>query len=48
MFSVLLQVEVEAFTEADAQEAVKDCFGEGGVCGLTVVDFEVLDNDELG
>lgn len=47
MFSVLLQVEVEAFSPEDAEEAVKDCFGEGSVCGLNVVDFEVTDQDEL-
>jgi len=47
LFSVLLKVEVEAFTEADAQEAIQDCFGEGSVCGLNVVDFEVTDHDRL-
>jgi len=47
IYSVLLQVEVEAYNEADAQEAVKDCFGEGSNCGLNVLDFEVVDNDEF-
>ncbi|QWT29995.1 hypothetical protein SEA_TUNATARTARE_111 [Streptomyces phage TunaTartare] len=47
-FSVLLKVEVEAYTEEDAQEAMKDCFGEGSICGLTVVDYEVVDHDRLG
>jgi hypothetical protein len=47
VYSVLLQVEVEAFSEADAQEAVQDCFGEGSNCGLNVLDFEVVDNDEF-
>ncbi len=48
IFSVLLQVEVEAYNEDDAQEAVKDCFGEGSICGLTVVEYEVTDHDRLG
>jgi hypothetical protein len=47
VYSVLLQVEVEAFSEADAQEAVADCFGEGSNCGLNVLDFEVVDSDEF-
>lgn len=47
VYSVLLQVEVEAFSEADAQEAVSDCFGEGSNCGLNVLDFEVVDSDEF-
>ncbi|QIN94087.1 hypothetical protein PP459_gp146 [Streptomyces phage Wakanda] len=47
VYSVLLQVEVEAFSEADAHEAVEDCFGEGSNCGLNVLDFEVVDSDEF-
>jgi len=48
IFSVLLKVEVEAYNEEDAQEVTEDCFGEGSVCGLTVVDYEVIDHDRLG
>lgn len=47
MVSVYLQVEVEAFAEDDALEAVHDCFGEGDACGLKVIDYEVVDHDEL-
>lgn len=48
IFSVLLQVEVESYTEDDAEELLKDCFGEGSICGLTVVDYEVVDHARLG
>ena len=41
--SVLLQVEVEAFDEADALEAVEDTFGPGEAGGLNVKDFEVVE-----
>lgn len=47
VFSVMLSVEVEAFSEADAREAVRDCFGEGDFCGVEVSDFEILDHEEL-
>ena len=47
MVSVVLQVEVEAFTEDDALDAVHDCFGEGSTCGLNVTDYEVIDHAEL-
>lgn len=47
IYSVLLQVEVDAYSEADAKEAVTDCFGEGSNCGLNVLDFEVVDSDEF-
>ena len=43
ILSVYLHVEVEAFNEADATEAVHDCFGEGEACGLNVKDLEVVD-----
>lgn len=39
--SVLVTVEVDAFSEQDALEAVHDCFGESA-CGLNVTDFEVV------
>lgn len=47
MVSVVLNVEVEAFSEGDALEAVHDCFGEGSTCGLNVVDYEVTDHARL-
>jgi hypothetical protein len=48
MISVMLQVEVEAFDESDARDAVVDCFGEGDFCGVTVKDYEVTDFEMLG
>lgn len=48
IFALLLQVEVEAYNAEDAKEAIEESFGEGSACGLNVVEFEVLDNDELG
>jgi hypothetical protein len=47
MVSVVLNVEVEAFSEDDALDAVHDCFGEGSTCGLNVTDYEVIDHAEL-
>lgn len=47
IYSVLLQVEVDAFSPGDAEEAVKDCFGEGSNCGLNVLGFEIVDSDEF-
>ena len=47
MVSVMLQVEIEAFDESDAQDAVNDCFGEGDFCGIAVKDFEVTDFEML-
>lgn len=47
LYSVMVQVEVEALDQDDATEAVKDCFGEGENCGLTVLSSEVLDFEEL-
>jgi hypothetical protein len=43
MVGVVLQVEVQAFNEQDALEAVNDCFGQGEACGLNVTEFEVTD-----
>jgi hypothetical protein len=47
MVSVVLQVEVEAFDESDARDAVEDCFGEGDFCGISVADCEVTDLEML-
>jgi hypothetical protein len=40
-YDVNLVVEVQAFNEIDAEEAVRDAFGLGEVCGLDVVESEV-------
>lgn len=42
-YDVSLVVEVEAFNEIDAEEAVRDAFGLGEVCGLSVIESEVGD-----
>ena len=47
VYSVLMQVEVDAFDEDDASQAIQDCFGEGDACGLEVLNVEVLDFEEL-
>lgn len=46
-YRVMLWVEVDAFDVHDADDAIKDCFGEGEFCGVEVVDFEVTDFEEL-
>lgn len=38
-----LVVEVQAFDEIDAEEAVRDAFGLGDVCGIEVIESEVGD-----
>jgi hypothetical protein len=40
-YEVNLVVEVPAFNEIDAEEAVRDAFGLGEVCGLEIVESEV-------
>jgi hypothetical protein len=40
--SVLIKVKVDAFSEADALDAVHDCYGEGEACGLNVLEYEVV------
>jgi hypothetical protein len=47
IYNVLITVEVEAYDEDDAAEAIEDCFGEGEFCGLSVQATEVLDFEEL-
>ena len=42
-YDVNLVVEVEAFSEVDAEEAVRDAFGLGEACGLNIVESEVGD-----
>lgn len=45
--SVALEVEVEAFDENDALEAVTDVFGPGDTCGLDVTEFQILDHEPI-
>jgi len=40
-YDVSLVVEVEAFSEIDAEDAVRDAFGLGDTCGLNIVESEV-------
>ena len=40
-YSVDLIVEVDAFDEIDAEEAVRDAFGLGDQCGIEIVESEV-------
>lgn len=42
-FAVSLMVEVEAFDHLDAEEIIRDTFGLGEDCGLTIVESEVGD-----
>lgn len=43
--SVLIKVEVEAFDEGDALDAVHDCYGEGEACGMNILQYEVIAHD---
>jgi hypothetical protein len=45
--AVSLLLSVEAPSESDALEAVKDTFGEGEICGIDIKDVEVEILDEL-
>jgi hypothetical protein len=47
MCCIQLQVEVQAFNESDMKEAVGDTFGPGEICGLRVVESEIIEYDEL-
>jgi hypothetical protein len=40
-YEVSLIVEVQAFDEIDAEDAVRDAFGLGEACGLNIVESEV-------
>lgn len=44
-FTVLLQVEVDAYDESDAADAVQDVFGIGDSAGLDVTNFEVVEHE---
>ena len=48
VLTLYLRVEIEAFSEADAREAVEDAFGEGEACGFNIHDCETLDVEKLG
>lgn len=43
VLSVCIEVEVDAFNEADAREAAEQVFGEGTAAGLDVTDFRVVE-----
>lgn len=47
-YRVMLSVQIEAFDERDAEDAIQDAFGEGEICGIIVRDFEVTDFEMLG
>lgn len=40
-YSVSLVVEVQAFDEIDAEDAVRDAFGLGDQCGIEIIEAEV-------
>lgn len=40
-YSINLVAEVQAFDEIDAEDAVRDAFGLGDVCGIEIVESEV-------
>jgi hypothetical protein len=42
-----LDVEVEAWTESDAREAIEDALGKGDLPGILIVDEEIVDFQEL-
>lgn len=42
-FSVQLVAQVEAFSEIDAEEAVRDALGLGDMCGVEIIESEVGD-----
>lgn len=46
-YRVMISVQIEAFDEHDAEDALKDVFGEGELCGIVVRDFEVTDFEML-
>lgn len=39
-FRVVLDVEVEAYDEADAEDVLRDIFGPGDDCGANVMEFK--------
>lgn len=47
LVSVVISVEVQAFDEGDALEAVEDCFGLGENGQCEVVEYSVLSHEEF-
>lgn len=47
MVALMLQVEIEAPNDADAEELVNDTFGEGACGGAEVLNMEILDFAQL-
>jgi hypothetical protein len=45
--AVSLLLSVDAPSQSDALEAVRDTFGEGEICGIDIKDIEVEVVDEL-
>jgi hypothetical protein len=45
-FQVVLDVEVEAFDENDAEDVLRDIFGPGDDCGAMVTEFRATYVDE--
>ena len=44
---VYLDIEVEAWTQSDAEEAIDDAIGKGHLPGIDIIDKEILDIQEL-
>lgn len=44
---IMIQVEIEAPSDSDAEDIINDCFGEGPNGGSEVVAMEVLDFAQL-
>ena len=44
-YTVVLKVEVEAFSSEDAQDLLRDVFGTGSDGDIYVVDFEAVEQD---
>jgi len=47
IFNVMIQAEVTAPNESDAEEMIGDSFGEGSCAGAEVVNMEILDYAQL-
>lgn len=44
---LMIQVEIEAPSDSDAEDIINDCFGEGPNGGTEVVNLEILDFAQL-
>lgn len=47
IYNVMLQVEVEAPSDSEADALIEDCYGEGTCAGAEVVNMEILDVAQL-